>query len=82
MVKGKNIRSKGKIKFREYFKKLKSGDTVSVVPSKEIARKFPKKLAGLTGVVTGFRGSYVLVKIKDKNKMKNYIIHPVHLRRT
>lgn len=80
MVKGKRIREKGKTKFSEYFKRLKESDRVCVVPAKEISRKFPKKLVGLTGTVQGFRGEYTLVKLKDKNKVKTYIIHPVHLR--
>lgn len=80
MVKGKRIRTKGKIKFSEYFKKLNVGDRVSVVPEKGVRSSFPSSIRGLTGVVEGTRGSYVIVKIKDKNKEKKYILHPVHLR--
>ena len=81
MVKGKRIRTKGKIKFSEYFKKLKEGDKVSVVPEKGVKANFPGSIKGLTGTVEGYRGSYVVVKIKDKNKLKIYILHPVHLKK-
>jgi len=81
MVKGKKIRTKGKIKFSEYFKKLKEGDKIGIVPERGVKANFPKKLRGITGTVEGFRGNYVLIKLKDKNKEKNYIIHPVHLKK-
>lgn len=81
MVKGKRIRTKGKIRFSEYFKKLNEGDKVSVVPEKGIRINFPSSIRGLTGIVKEFRGSYVVVELKDKNKVKKYIIHPVHLKR-
>lgn len=81
MVKGKRIRTKGKIRFSEYFKKFNEGDKVGVVPEKGIKANFPNSIRGLTGTVEGYRGKYITVKLKDKNKMKTYIIHPVHLRK-
>lgn len=81
MVKSKRIRTKGKIKFSEYFKKLKEGDKVSIVPEKGMKMSFPSSIKGLTGTVEGTRGNYIIVKLKDKNKVKTYILHPVHLRK-
>ena len=81
MVKGKRVRTKGKIKFSEYFKELKEGDRVSIVPERGVKASFPASLRGITGIVEGFRGRYTLVKLKDKNKVKKYIIHPVHLKK-
>jgi ribosomal protein L21E len=43
--------------------------------------KFPKTLQGRTGVVDSKKGRSYVVKIKDLNKEKEYIIHPVHLKK-
>ena len=81
MVKGKRIRQKGKIKLSEYFKNLDDGEKVAVIIEKGIRASFPKRLQGRSGKITGTRGNFKLVEINDKNKVKTYIIHPVHLRR-
>ncbi|MFA5484634.1 MAG: 50S ribosomal protein L21e [Candidatus Pacearchaeota archaeon] len=81
MVRGKRIRQKGKIKLSEYFKKLDDGERVAVVVEKGLRASFPKRLQGRSGAIIGTRGKFKLVKINDKNKLKTYIIHPVHLKR-
>lgn len=81
MVKGKRIRQKGKIKLSEYFKKLDEGERVAVIVEKGVRASFPKRLQGRSGKVIATRGNFKLVEINDKNKVKTYIIHPVHLRR-
>lgn len=81
MVKGKRIRQKGKIKLSEYFKNLDDGEKVAVIIEKGIRASFPKRLQGRSGKITGTRGRFKLVEINDKNKVKTYIIRPVHLRR-
>ena len=81
MINRKNQREKGKIKLSNYFQKFKSGERVAVVKELAVQPRFPAKLQGRSGVVKGKRGSSYLVKIKDLNKEKDYIIHPVHLKR-
>ena len=81
MARKKRIRTKGKIKLSEYFKSPSEGERVCIVVEKGVRASFPKKLQGLTGEVVGTRGRFRLVKIKDKDRMKKFIIHPVHLRR-
>jgi len=81
MVKGKRIKQKGKIKLSEYFKELNNDDRVAVVIEKSVQTAFPKRLQGRSGQIIGERGSYKSVKINDKNKVKTYIIHPVHLKK-
>lgn len=81
MVKGKRIREKGKIKLSEYFKVLQNGDRVSIVEEKGVVSSFPKKLQGLSGVVVADKGDHKVVQLNDKNKVKTYIIHPVHLKK-
>jgi large subunit ribosomal protein L21e len=60
---------------------LKEGDRVSVI--KELSEKsgFPERLQGRTGVVTGKKGKAYIVEIRDKNKLKKYIIKPIHLKK-
>ena len=81
MVRGKRIRKKGKISFSEYFKKLAKGDKVAIVMERAVRVAFPKRLQGRTGTVVGERGKFKIIELKDKNKLKMYIIHPVHLKK-
>jgi len=81
MIKRKRIRNKGKIKLSMYFQDFKEGDRVTVIKELAVQPKFPKRLQGRTGRVEGKRGSSYIVKIKDLNKEKTYIIHPVHLKK-
>jgi large subunit ribosomal protein L21e len=79
-MKGKKIREKGKIKFSRYFKKIKDKSKVAVVKEPSVKAGFSKRLIGKSGKVTGSRGKYKLVEIKDRNKTKTFIIHPIHLK--
>ncbi len=81
MLKRKKQREHGKIKLSKYFQKFEKGSRVAVVRELAVQPKFPKKLQGRSGVVQGKRGNSYIVKIKDLNKEKIYIIHPVHLRK-
>ncbi|MGV8151792.1 MAG: 50S ribosomal protein L21e [Candidatus Nanoarchaeia archaeon] len=81
MIKRKSLREHGKIKLSNYFKEFKEGERVTVVMELALRPKFPRKLQGRTGVIIGKRGTDYLVKIKDLNLEKTYIIHPVHLRK-
>ncbi|MFZ5955081.1 MAG: 50S ribosomal protein L21e [Nanoarchaeota archaeon] len=80
-MKNKNIREKGKIRFSEYFKELKEGDRVAIVSESSIDSSFPIRIIGKSGNVVGERGLYKLVAIRDGNKMKTFIIHPIHLKK-
>lgn len=80
MIKRKKQRECGKIKFSRYFQNFEKGDRVAVVRELALNPKFPKQLQGRSGIVNSKRGASYLVKIKDLNKEKTYIIHPVHLR--
>ena len=81
MLKRKKLRDKGKIKLSRYFQKLKQGETVAVIRELAMQPKFPKKLQGRSGKITGKRGKSYIVSINDLNKQKTYIIHPVHLKK-
>jgi large subunit ribosomal protein L21e len=78
---GKQIRERGKIRFSEYFKELKEGEIVGVVNEASIPFSFSKRIIGKTGKIVGSKGKYKLVQLMDGNKEKEYIIHPIHLKK-
>jgi len=81
MAKGKRMREKGKIRLSSYFKNLNNGEKVSIVPDAGVRSAFPKRIKGKTGIVLESRGKFKVVELKDGNKTKKFIIHPIHLRK-
>lgn len=79
-MKGKRIRQKGKIKLSGYFKQIEDGKKVCVVREFGVKSAFPKRIIGKSGKVISSRGKFKLVEIKDGNKTKTFIIHPIHLK--
>lgn len=79
MSKRKQIRTRGNLSFSRYFQKLKQGEKVAFVEEKSIPTTVPVRFQGRTGEVEGKRGRHYVVKIKDNNKEKKFIINPVHL---
>jgi len=75
------VRTRGKLQFSRFFQKLKKGDFVSVVKEKAWSSNFPKRLQGKTGIVERRQGKIFIVKIKDINKKKEYLIEPIHLKK-
>jgi ribosomal protein L21E len=78
--KKKKIREKGKIRFSEYFKKLEEGQKVAVVREKSVKKSFPDRIIGKSGIVSGSKGSYKVIQLKDGNKTKEFLIHPINLK--
>jgi len=64
-----------------YFQKFQKGDSVAV--AMELSQKFgySKRLQGRTGKILEKRGSAYHVEIKDLNKVKRYLIKPIHLKK-
>ena len=81
MVRRKEIRKRGKISLSQLFQRLNEGDNVAVVRERSIDMNFPERLQGRTGVVVGKRGRFYVVKIKDLNRTKEYIIEAIHLKK-
>ncbi len=78
----KNIREKGKISLKKYFQSFKIGDKVALVaePAIQKAMYFPR-FHGIIGTVKAKRGSCYEVSLKDNNKVKTIITHPIHLKK-
>ena len=81
MVHKKNIRSRGKLQLSKYFQEFKNGDSVAVIKEMAIDSNFPKRLQGRTGKVEGKRGKVYIIKIKDQEKEKKFLIEPIHLKK-
>lgn len=81
MLKRKRLREKGKTKLSEYFKKINKGDRVALKRNLSYKANFPKRMQGKTGVVTGTRGAAKIIEIKDRNKMKKFVVKPIHLKK-
>ena len=81
MIGKKQFKSKGKIRLSKYFQDFEKGEKVAVISEPALQPRFPSKIQGRTGTVEGKRGDSYILKIKDLNKEKIYIIHPVHLMR-
>ena len=77
----KKIRERGKVRLSEYFKELKIGDSVAVRREKSVVASFPERIQGRTGIVEGKRGRSCIVRLKELNKEKIFIIPPIHLKR-
>jgi len=77
----KKIRERGKLKLSSYFKKIDDGASVALVTDAGVRCSYPKRLKGMSGKVLESRGRFKLVEIKDGNKAKTIIVHPVHLRK-
>ncbi len=76
----KKIRDKGKLKLSSYFKVIENGTRVAVIDERGVRMSFPKRLRGMSGEVKAARGRFKEVEIKDGDKLKTFIIHPVHLK--
>lgn len=78
----KSFREKGKISLTNYFQTLKKGDKVSLLaePAIHTGMYFPR-FHGKLGIIKRPKGSCYEVDIKDGNKNKTIIVHPVHMRK-
>lgn len=81
MVNKKPIRTRGKLRLSRFFQKFSEGDKVAVIEERSIMSSFPKKLQGRTGVILGKQGRSYVVKIKDVNREKEFLIAPIHLKK-
>ena len=81
MVTKKRTRTKGKLSLSKYFQNLEKGDFVAVIRELSLASNFPKRLQGRTGTIDGRRGGTYIVKIRDQDKEKKFLIEPIHLKK-
>ena len=78
----KHYREKGKISFTKYFADYKEGDKVTLKAEPAVQKGiYHLRFHGKTGIVKGKQGNCYNVEIKDGNKPKVLVVHPVHLAR-
>ena len=81
MAKKKKIKTRGKLQLSRYFQVFHEGDSVAVVEEKAVQSSFPGRIQGRTGIVEEKRGKAYMIKIKDGNMEKKFLIEPVHLKK-
>ena len=78
----KHFRERGKISLTKYFAEYAEGDKITLKTEPAIQKGiYHLRFHGRTGVVKGKQGACYKVEIKDGNKPKELIVHPVHLAR-
>jgi len=78
----KDKRQKGKISIASYFKSFKIGDKVGLSAEPAVQKgMYLAKHYGKIGQVKGKKGECYEVTIRDQNKQKTLIVHPVHLKK-
>jgi large subunit ribosomal protein L21e len=78
----KDLRNRGKISLTKYFQDFKTGDRVMLdaEPAVQTGMYHPRFHSKM-GVIVSKAGKCYNVAIKDGDKGKTLIVHPVHLRR-
>ncbi len=78
----KNIKTKGKISLKNYLSTFKDGEKVYLNLEPSILKgQYHTRFVGKSGKVVGSQGKCYVVEIKDFDKPKKVLVHPVHLRR-
>ena len=78
----RHYREKGKIPLSQYFQEFAIGDQVNLKINSNVQKgRFFPRFHGLSGIVTGKKGSCYQVQIKDGGKEKTLFIHPIHLKK-
>lgn len=78
----KRVRTKGKFSLVKFFQRFKEGDRVylKAEPAFQKGMYFPR-FHNAAGTIKKQQGSNYYVQIKDGNKTKEVLVHPVHLKR-
>ncbi len=77
----KEVRRKGKISIRNFLRKIEKGTQVQLVAEPAYQKgMFLPRFQGKIGTVEGQQGECYLVRLKDHNKEKTLLVHPVHLK--
>ncbi|MFA5796779.1 MAG: 50S ribosomal protein L21e [Candidatus Woesearchaeota archaeon] len=76
----KNQSDKGKISIRKFLQKFAVGDKVNLTVEPGYQKgMYRPKFMGKVGTVSAIKGTCYEVEIKDINKKKKLIVHPIHL---
>lgn len=78
----KNVRTRGKISLTKFFQKFVTGDKVvlKAEPAYQKGMYFPR-FHGKIGTISKQVGTCYEITMKDHNKEKTLVVHPVHLKK-
>lgn len=77
----KHFRNKGKISLTAFLAEYKKGDKVVIKPEPGYQKGICHlRFYGQKGIIKSRKGNCYVVQIKDQNKPKEVIVHPVHLK--
>ena len=78
----KNIKNKGKFSLSSFFQTFKLGEQVLLKAESSIQKgMYLPRYHGKIGKIRKKQGKCYEVMIRDKNKEKILIVHPIHLRK-
>ncbi|MDP7180105.1 MAG: 50S ribosomal protein L21e [Candidatus Woesearchaeota archaeon] len=78
----KDIRNKGKISITKYLQNFKTGEMATLLAEPAVQKGlYHPRFYGKRGIVKSKVGRCFEVTIKDGNKEKTLIVHPIHLRK-
>ncbi len=78
----KDYKQRGKISQRSFLQTLNEGDKVALLAEPAVQRgMYFRRFHGKIGTVSKKLGSCYEVTIRDFDKTKRLIVHPVHLRK-
>ena len=78
----KDKKTKGKISLKRYFQEFKDGDKVFLVAEPAVQKGiYFRRFHGKSGNVVGKQGSNYYIQIKDGNKTKKVLTHPIHIKK-
>lgn len=78
----KSPRTKGKISLTRFFMPFKVGERAQLSAEPAVQKSlYHRRFHGRSGIVTAKRGACYELKLKDGNKEKMVIVHPVHLKK-
>ena len=79
----KSPQKRGKFSLRKYLQEFKMGDKVILKLESAVQKGmyFPR-FHGKSGIVGKNQGSNYYIQIKDGNKKKKVLVHPIHLKKS
>jgi len=79
----KPLNRKGKISLTDYLRKYKEGDKVVLLPEPSVNKGMPfRRFFGKSATIKSKIGQCYEVVVRDNNKEKTIVVHPVHLKKS
>jgi large subunit ribosomal protein L21e len=78
----RHSKDKGTVKIANFMQTFENGDKVCLKADSSYQKgMYFHRFHGKTGIITSKKGWCYIVKINDRKKEKELIVHPVHLKR-